>query len=68
MSKPKKIYLVGLIETEIEISTPSNLAGAKISLIEKDSGICGMVAAFTNKKKAKKWAGNFPIIETEIVG
>ena len=61
----KNLYIVGKIEDKIGIMT--NLMMDKLNLKNiDDCGNIGVCFAFTDKKKAKKYAGKNPIIEGTI--
>jgi len=59
----KKVYIVGAI-----LGTGTSEYGHIVDLKSIADGAIGMCVAFSNKKKAKRYAGkHFEIITTEIV-
>lgn len=54
MSKPKRYYITKKVDRELEL-TDALGNKFKVSLTCKEQGIVGVLAVFTNKKKARKW-------------
>ena len=58
--KPKKIYYAGVVCQNQELSLGTRKVNLKVCWAD---GMIGALPVFTNKKLAKKYAGEYPVFE-----
>jgi hypothetical protein len=58
--KTKKLYYVGVVCSNQELNLGTRTVNLKVCWAD---GMIGALAVFTNKKKAKSYAGEYPIFE-----
>jgi hypothetical protein len=64
MPKPKTLYAVGAIRTELELDT---CLGTSTVPLKWADGMIGAVPVFSNKRKARRYAAGAPIAEMREV-